>query len=29
MQNLEKLVLELCKQPTETGWLEFKLIIPA
>lgn len=24
MQNLEKLVLELCKQPTETGWLEFK-----
>lgn len=24
MQNLEKLILELCKYPNETPWLEFK-----
>lgn len=24
MENLDKLVLELCKLPNETGWVEFK-----
>ena len=24
MENLDKLVLELCKLPQETGWVEFK-----
>jgi len=24
MENLERLVIELCKQPSETPWLEFK-----
>ena len=24
MENLDKLVIELCKLPNETGWVEFK-----
>lgn len=24
MENLDRLVIELCKLPSETGWVEFK-----